>query len=179
LDFNGKNIFRLKLKKAESQLKEKFSNVRDVSIGRYLPGRIVVKISERIPLAEVKVSDKRIGIDEYLKVFILPVDYRVLPKLSENMTIENKTACVKFLKEVSGLPIYKSITGVTALAPDDLIFFFEDNCKICMGLPEDIAYKVTYLEKVLTDLEMKGKKAEYINMRDFSKEHKEVVLRTK
>ena len=34
-------------------------------------------------------------------------------------------------------------------------------------------------EKVIADLETKGKKAQYINMRDFTDENKEIIVRAK
>ena len=58
------------------------------------------------------------------------------------------------------------------------MFFLPGNCRVCIGSPVDVDYKITYLEKVLADLELKGEKAKYINMRDFSDEYREIVLRT-
>lgn len=177
LDFRGKNIFQLKLGKIKSLLEE-IPAVKEVSIKKRLPGKIVAKITERIPLAEREIAKKRIGIDEYLKMFVLPQSYRPIPNIDKNLVLENKQACMVFLKNVCGLPIYKNIKSVTARSPDDVEFFLEGNCKICIGSPADIDYKITYLEKVIADLEVKGEKAKYINMRDFSDEYKEIVLRT-
>ncbi len=179
LDFEGKNIFLLKLKSRELQLKEKFPAIKDVKIGKWIPNKVIAEIKERIPLAETKVSNKRVGIDENLKLFVLPENYRVLPKITDNLPMENKTACLKFLKNVSDLPVHKEITGITAVSPDDIIFFIGDNCKICIGPAQNVESKISYLEKVIADLETKGKKAQYINMRDFSDEYKEVIVRAK
>lgn len=179
LDFIGKNIFSLKLKNRELQIREKFPSVKNVKINRRFPDKIAAEIIERTPFAETKVSDKRIGVDENLKLFVLPESYRQLPKITENLTPENKTACLKFLKEASNLPISKEINGITAVSPDDIIFFIGDNCKVCIGAPQNIEQKISYLEKVLADMETKGKKAQYINMRDFTNEYKDVVVRSK
>jgi len=179
LDFGGKNIFRLKLKKTALQLEERFSAVENIKIKRRFPNKIVAEIEERRPLAETKVSNKRVGIDENLKLFVLPESYKVLPKIADNLTAENKTACLKFLKSVSGFPIYREIEGITAVSPDDIIFFVENNCKVCIGAPQNVESKISYLEKVIADLETKGKKAQYINMRDFSDENKEIIVRAK
>jgi len=178
LNLYNKNIFKSKLNKYELQLKEKFLAVKDVYIRRRIPNRIVVNIIERIPLAEYKAFDKRIGIDEYLKLFVLPGSYAILPKISENLNEENKAACISFLKNVIGFPIYKKIKAVTSTATDDVIFFLEDNCKVCVGMPDNIDFKINYLEKVFSDLETKGKKAEYVNMRDFSEDYKEIIVKT-
>ncbi|MFH0947383.1 MAG: FtsQ-type POTRA domain-containing protein [Elusimicrobiota bacterium] len=179
LDFDGKNIFLLKLENTGVQLEEKFLAIKNIKINRHLPNKIIAEIGERIPLAEITVQNKRVGIDENLKLFVLPENYRVLAKISDNLTLENKTACLKFLKDVSGLPVYKEIKGITAVSPDDIIFFIENDCKICIGAVQNIEQKISYLEKVLADLETKGKKAQYINMRDFSGEYKEIVVRAK
>ncbi|OQW98510.1 MAG: hypothetical protein BWK68_00500 [Elusimicrobia bacterium A5] len=179
LDFEGKNIFLLKLKSRELQLREKFPAVKDVKINKRLPNKIIAEIEERIPLAETKVSNKRVGIDENLKLFVLPESYRVLPKITDNLTTENKTACLKFLKNVSDLPVHKEINGIMAVSPDDIIFFIGDNCKVCIGSAQNVESKISYLGKVIADLETKGKKAQYINMRDFSDEYKEVIVRAK
>ena len=179
LDFDEKNIFSLKLKSTETQLKENFAVISDVEINRCLPNGIVVKIIERVPVAEIKVSDKRVGIDEHLVSFVLPDNYTLLPKISDDLTTENKTACLKFLKNVFHLSIYKEITGITSAAVDYIVFFIGDNCKICIGTPDNMEQKILYLGKVLSDLETKGEKAQYINMRDFSNEHREVVVMPK
>ncbi|MBN1383545.1 MAG: FtsQ-type POTRA domain-containing protein [Elusimicrobia bacterium] len=178
IDFNGKNIFQLKIGKVESLLREKFPAIESINIKRRLPDKIAAKIIERVPLVERKIAKKRIGIDEYLKMFVLPQDYKLLPSITKDLALENKKACLEFLKRVSGLPIYKNIKSITANAPDDIIFFLSDNCRVCIGMPVDVDYKITYLERVLADLEVKGERAEYINMRDFSDEYKEIVLRT-
>ena len=179
LDFEGKNIFLLKLKSRELQLKEKFPVVKYVKISKRLPNKIIAEIEERIPLAETKILNKRVGIDENLKLFVLPDSYKVLPKITDNLTTENKTACLKFLKNVSDLPVLKEINGITAVSPDDIVFFIGDNCKVCIGAAQNVESKISYLEKVIADLETKGKKAQYINMRDFSDEYKEVIVRAK
>jgi len=179
LDFSGKNIFALKLGIAESQLKERFPSIKEVKVHRRLPNGIVAEIEDRIPLAETKVSDKRIGIDEYFKSFVLPENYRALPKMSDSLTTENKTACLKFLKSVSGMPISKEINGITAVSPDDIVFFIKDDCKVCIGGAKNVEKKIFYLSKVLADLETKGKKAQYINMRDFSDDYKDIIVRAK
>lgn len=178
IDFGGKNIFKLKLGKIESLLEEKFPAIKKVSIKRRLPGKIVAKITERIPLAEREIAEKRVGIDEYLKMFVLPQNYKSIPSIDKNLVLENKQACIAFLKNVCSLPIYKNIKSITARSTDDIEFFLSGNCKICIGSPADIDLKITYLEKVLADLEIKGERAKYINMRDFSDEYKEIVLRT-
>src|SRR3989339_38243 len=179
LNLYNKNIFRPKFKKTEIQLKEKFLAIKDVYVKRRIPNKIVVEIIERVPLAEYKVAEKRVGIDEYLKLFVLPDDYRILPKISENINTDCKTACLMFLKNVNAFSIYKKIKAVTSTASDDVTFFLDDNCKVCIGLPDNIDNKINYLEQVFSDMETKGEKAEYINMRDFSDEHKEIIVKTK
>ena len=179
LDFEGKNIFLLKLKSRELQLKEKFTAVKNIKISRRLPSKIIAEIEERIPLAETKVSNKRVGIDENLKLFVLPESFRTLPKIADDLTAENKTACLKFLKNISDLPVHKEISGITAVSPDDIVFFIGDKCKVCIGSSQNVESKISYLEKVIADLETKGKKAQYINMRDFTDENKEIIVRAK
>ncbi|MFH1540488.1 MAG: FtsQ-type POTRA domain-containing protein [Elusimicrobiota bacterium] len=177
LDFNGKNIFLLKLKNKESQLKEEFAVIKNVKINRWFPNKIIVEIEERIPLAEILTPNKRVGIDENLKLFVLSENYTVLTKISDDLTLENKIVCLRFLKEILNLPVYKKIKEITAISPNDVVFFIENNCKVCIGNEQNVEQKISYLEKVLSDLETKGKQAQYINMRDFSDENKEVVIR--
>ncbi|MEW6557486.1 MAG: FtsQ-type POTRA domain-containing protein [Elusimicrobiota bacterium] len=179
LDFCRKNIFRLNLKKTETQLTEKFPALKKVYIKRRLPNKIISKIEEKIPLAEIAVSNNRIGIDEHLNVFVVPKSYRQLPRISENLTLEYKSVCLKFLKNIRELPVYKNITAVTATSVDDIVFFMNNGCKVCIGSSENSENKINYLEKVFTNLEIEGKKAQYINMRDFTDENKEIIIKAK
>jgi len=179
LDFKGKNIFCIKTDKSEMLLKERFPVIKDVSIRRGIPSSLIVNITERVPIAESRIQDKRVGMDEKLKLFAISAGFKKLPELPDNIPVKNKVACVIFLKSICDLPLYRNICNITAGSPDGIVLFFKDNGKVFIGSPENSELKMAYLEQIISDLEAKGKNFDYINMKDFSADYKEATVKVK
>jgi cell division septal protein FtsQ len=54
----GRNIFSLNLKEITEDIKGNFFSVEDVRISRFLPGRLIIQIRERQPIAVVVLGSK-------------------------------------------------------------------------------------------------------------------------
>jgi len=179
LNLKGKNTFSLNPKKSEIQLMERFPVIKDVSIAKRIPSSLIVRVTERVPLAESRINANRVGTDEKLKSFAISAGFRKLPELPDSISIENKAACVMFLKSICDLPIYRNICNITAGSPNDIVLFFKGDKKVLIGSPENSELKMAYLEQIISDLEAKGKNFDYINMKDFSVNYKEATVKLK
>jgi cell division septal protein FtsQ len=150
-----------------------------VSIRRKLPCRIEVRVTERVPIAEMKVNDRRVGLDDSFRAFALSAEYKLLPDVSDSLPWERKAACLTFLKSVSDLPIYREICSVSADTPEEITFALRNKGLVMIGSPAGCGFKIAYLQKILADLEAKGRMFEYINMKDFSADYKEAAVMPK
>ncbi len=177
LDFKGRNIFRINLKKSDMLIMEHFPVIKSVKIRRFLPSSVVVSIEERVPMAESRVMENRVGLDENLKCFAISGGFKKLPEMPCDIAMENKAACMTFLKSVCDLPIYRDISNITAVSSGEIVLSFEGDKKVFVGAPENSEMKMSYLEQIISDLKAKGKNFEYINMKDFSADYKEATVK--
>lgn len=179
LNFEGKNLFAVSSEEIaliEEMIRGRFPEIKQVAIKRRPPSKILIKLHERVPVAEIAAANKRVGVDEDLAQFSLSDEYRQIPKITGALKTTNLAVCVKFLKRIQHMPIYDLIDWSTARSSTDLEIGLKNSCKVLLGDPADSDYKIPYMARIIGDLEMRGLKASYINMQEFSKDYKEAVV---
>ncbi len=71
---NARNIFMLREKKAVQKIKEKYPQLEAVEVTRNLPGSVLIKVTERVPVATVMTADGYWLIDKNTVCFDLSAE---------------------------------------------------------------------------------------------------------
>jgi cell division protein FtsQ len=154
--------------------------VEDVYIGRELPGRLVMEVRERTPLALVKMSGEFYLMD--VKGFIFKrlgkndeVDFPVITGISGKNQIQtplllNTLNLLKTLSESSEYPYLGMVSEVNVDDLFGLSLISDNGLYVKLGL-EGFEEKLKKLKPVLDDLESRGLKAGYlcVDLSDHSK----------
>ncbi|MDO9513526.1 MAG: FtsQ-type POTRA domain-containing protein [Elusimicrobiota bacterium] len=177
----GANIFSYKLQD-DLFLKEQW--IAKAKIRRVLPGKIIVKIKERIPAAMFMRESRK---------FIITLDDKIVRSVSaaeQKYQIPlwsdyNEAASVKrdeimaFLKDIRDTEnkFYEAIISFS-MEGESLKMNMAD-CAVLFGSPERelVREKVESVGKVIKDAASKGRKIQYIDLRPFTKKMRSAIIK--
>ena len=159
--------------------------VENVYVGRELPGKLVLEIKERTPLALVKRSDDFYLMDE--KGFVFKrlgksdaVDLPIITGVQEKgqATSSMLLNALTFLKHMSSSEEYAYLGTISEINIDDvfgLSLIFDKGLYLKLGT-NGFDSKLKKLKVVLADLEKRGMKTAYVSV-DLSDDSKVTVKR--
>ena len=167
----GDNLLMVNRAAVAGSIKARMPYVRDVSVSPVMPDTVVIRVAES-ELAALVRSD--IGEQWYLntegrvlgstlegfrgQVVELTGFTVVAPKAgqpaaaSEGQT-ENMEAALMVLRELEGTGIIGEMTALNAEKVYDLLLYCGKRLEIQLGSPDQLEYKIQYLQLVLEELE--------------------------
>jgi cell division protein FtsQ len=159
--------------------------VENVYIGRELPGKLVLEVKERIPLALVKQADDFYLMD--VQGFIFKrlgksdaVDLPVITGIQEKEQTNSKLLlnALKLVKTMSGSEEYSYLGSISEINIDNMFglsLVFNKGMYLKLGT-DDFENKLKKLKTVLADLDNRGKKSKYLCI-DLSDDSKVTIKR--
>ena len=167
----GDNLLMVNRAAVAGSIKARMPYVRDVSVSPVMPDTVVIRVAES-ELAALVRSD--IGEQWYIntegrvlgsslegfrgQVLELTGFTIVAPKAgqpaeaSEGQT-ENMQAALMVLREMEGSGIIGEMTALNASKVYDLLLYAGNRLEIQLGSPDQLTYKIQYLQLVLEELE--------------------------
>lgn len=171
----GTNIFSLNYKNLTKRLRTNCW-VEEVEIKRRLPGKVIIRIKEREPLATLIIAQKFINVDKQgvalsNDVFcqdnlplITGVSYqgKVIPgrQITGNNLKQVLNSC-----SLLGEGILSKISEINLQQKDNLLIYMIDGLEIRLGGYVDLEKKMKILIPLLQDSQMKNSAIEYVDMR--------------
>ena len=179
----GENIFKVKLKQARKGLRS-LNQIKDIDIHRDFPDKIVLKISERVPIAELEGednlhSDKVKLIDNEGITFFGKA--RRIPKILGAKDSLERREMVNFLAKLMAVDLgfYKKISYIDGNNPRKIRLKIDHGLLIWGPVggetESQLEKKLAYLDLVLKDLLKNGKTFTYLDLR-FLKEGKGEII---
>ncbi len=179
----GENIFKVKLNHAIRELR-RLNQIKDIDIHRDFPDKIVINITERIPIAELDVgynvhSDRVQLIDKEGTVFLGKP--RKIPRVLGAKSSLQRQELANFLSKliVVDSQFYEKISYIDANNPSRIKL--KTNQVLLIWGPVEgetetqLKEKLTYLGLVMNDLLKNGKTFDYLDLR-FLKEGKGEII---
>ena len=179
----GENIFKVKLTQAKRGLRS-LKQIKDVEIYRDFPDKIVLKITERVPIAQLDGGDNV----HYNKVELIDKEGitffgkgRKIPKISGAEDSFERREVVNFLAKLMAvdLQFYKEISYIDGNNPRNIKLKTEQALLIWGPVGKEtetqLEKKLAYLDLVLKDLLKNNKTFNYLDLR-FLKEGKGEII---
>lgn len=169
------NIFNMNLKEARERI-ETHPRIKEAVIHRRPPGRIIIRIKEREPIALINQKDSFLGVDascvlfplvEPLKEIDLPLITGINPSeivLGQESKSGNLKIALDILKAVLSLkdPLFSQVSEINV--EDGITLYTIEATQVRMG-KEDFRDQLLNLQGVLIHLKKEKKRAEYIDLR--------------
>ncbi len=179
----GDNIFKAKLRQTKEKLGS-LKQIKEIDIHRDFPDRIVLKITERVPIARIDKGDS-VGSNRVKLVDREGVTFsgkaRDLPRILGTKDAVNRKEVVSFLAKLMAVDFqfYKKISYIDGrnrrkveLKTDEAVFIWGPVGK---ETENQLQKKLTYLNLVLQDLQKNRKNFNYLDLR-FLKEGKGEII---
>ncbi len=167
----GVNIFKVNLRESAAAVKT-LPMVKEADVFRDLPGRVVIKVAERKPVALVPAQDGFVAVDmdgvcvrgarvgEKGLPVITGIDAQV-PYLGQSLQSENLAFVLKVIAELPA-ELVNNLSEVKRDQNGQIILYTLQGVPCRLGYPDDAAKKGTILIQVLKEL--RGRKIEYIDL---------------
>lgn len=176
----GDNIFSFKAKNLRREIFNAFPELNEVKVKRHLPQKVILEMALRKPLAWTEQGGMK-AVDSSGKIFPLEISslssLNGLPQVygEENKYVPAMSFLMWAKQEYPSL--YQKILKISCEYEKDLVFFLNDGTKIAWGVfDKNLSQKkLKRLQFVESDLEQKGKKMLYANLRHIDRE--EVIVR--
>lgn len=170
----GKNIFRFNSKILKEEL-AKNSKFKEIKIKKRLPNTLIISVERRQPIASLLKNGKIFGVDEEGVLF--PIEQELFPIVC--FSEENTKLICKFLKELKeSFIFYPEIKEVKA--NNSQIYLFTSDYEIKWGevcLDDLLKEKINNLNYVISDCRKRGLAIEYIDLRFFSLDKKNIIIK--
>lgn len=179
----GDNIFKVKLRRTEGRLRS-LKQIKEIDIHRNFPDKIVLKITERVPIARLDKGDG-IGSNKVKLVDREGVTFsgkaRDLPRILGTKDAVNRKEVVSFLAKLMAVDFqfYKKISYIDGrnrrkieVKTDEAVLIWGPVGK---ETENQLQKKLTYLNLVLQDLLKNSKNFNYLDLR-FLKEGKGEII---
>lgn len=169
----GENIFKANLQEASERLKI-IPMLKSADVSRKLPSTVVIKVTERTPLALLPSSDGFVQVDGegvYLQKGLssdrnLPVITGlkcVIPPPGKPVKGEGLEAALGVVGQLPAV-LLPELSEVNIGVQGDVILYTLDGVQCRLGTISDISEKGLVLSRVLSGLKAKGKKIAYIDL---------------
>jgi cell division protein FtsQ len=160
------NIFQLKLSRAEENLK-KHPYIKEVTIRRKLPNKIIIEIEERKKLASILYMGIYFEIDEdgvVLETYSNPPDVYIIEGFEFESFIEGDKLKVKNTNDFKkALDICKFINRSSTDIRPSIFYnngkfdlYFNNGIKVKLGKGDNLAKKIKILLNIIDDLKSKN-----------------------
>ena len=170
----GTNIFKINLGQAAAGIKQ-LPAVKEVQIDRDFPGRILIKIAERKPVALLPVKDGLIAVDGegvYLRRARigekgLPVvtgpaaDLTGLPPPGQPVQNDHLPVVLEVIRELPA-GLVEDLSEVSREQNGRVVLYTLQGTRCCLGDPENVPKKGALLVEILKRLQ--GKQIEYVDL---------------
>lgn len=182
----GENIFRIDLDKSEESLK-KLPYIKDCRVRRDFPDGIIIEIAERKDAAAIFKSGSVIYIDEEGYVLSIEeqkddislplilgleqIDYEIGRNIFDETSIENIEEFIVYSKELNLLDIIKQMDFSDE---KNIIIGLNSGTNVAFGPLNNVKYKLSFLNKMLEDIDNKNIKAKQIL---FNKGENPIIVR--
>ena len=171
----GQNIFRIRLARISQRI-ESHPKVLQATVWRQPPGQLAIKISERRPVALLRLSDHLREVDKF-KV-ILPIDPRAsnfdLPFITglelgelepgKSSSSEALARAIAIIEHLEDSELLLEISEINVEDPRNLVLYLTDGCQVRMG-QAPVDEKVSCLQRALKDLQRRSITPDYIDLR--------------
>ena len=158
------NIFRLNIKKSKGQIK-KLPYVDTVRIARHLPGGIMFKITERVPVACVKFGTGFSLLDKEGRLLELVKDHPGIPEI-QGIAVKNQkigdilkntipdeiAAMDELLAKLAEYELTDRTSVVNIKNPNNVTFVIDGNKTVKTGGNNRLDYKLMMLEATISEL---------------------------
>ena len=179
----GENIFKVKLSQAVRRLR-RLNQIKEVEIHRDFPDKIVLKINERVPIAELdggnSVHSNKVQLIDKEGIIFLGKP-RKMPKILGAKSSLERQEVANFLAKlmVADSGFYDKISYIDANNPRRIKLKTDQVLLIWGAVREEtetqLKEKLAYIELVMNDLLKKGKTFNYLDLR-FLKEGKGEII---
>lgn len=167
MSIKGENIFKTNIKKGKENL-EKLSYLKNCTIKRNLPREIIIEIEERQELAILAYNNSYIYIDR--EGYILTIEEKKgeskLPEISglelkglepgdnifDMLDIANAEEFIAYSEELKLISYMKYINF---LDEKNIMIELNDEIKVAFGPLDNVKYKLSFLYKILEDIDEK------------------------
>jgi len=169
------NLFSLDMQRIAQDIKASRPQLQDVLIRKQFPGKLLIIVKERQPIAVIASRNSYL-VDE--EAFVLPFKskYRDLPEIigirprqikiytqTNSLRVSRALNLLTELKRANVYPAYR-ISRVNVRKYSDVTFYLEDDVEVKMG-DGDFQRKAVLLNGILSQLKTEGSMPEYIDMR--------------
>ena len=158
------NIFRLNIKKSKDAIK-KLPYVDTVKIARHLPGGVMFKITERVPVACVKFGTGYAFLDKEGRLLELSENHPGIPEI-QGIAIKNQkigdilkdtipneiTAMDELLETLSEHGLLDRTSVINIKNPNNVTFVIDGNKTVKTGGNYRLDYKLMMLEATISEL---------------------------
>ncbi len=169
MGINLKNIFTLSYGDSEKRITDSYPYVKKASVRLIIPGKVSIKITERIPAYLVPYAGTTLIIDEEGFVTEMIDDTRKLKlpvlgglsfdsyKPGQKLKLKNEEAfqeCNNLIKAIkdsdsSGtVKLYSIINSIDATDTGNLKFLLDSRIKVNFGDLQDLSYRITFLKEI-------------------------------
>lgn len=158
------NIFRLNIKKSKEAVK-KLPYVDTVKIARHLPGGVMFKITERVPVACVKFGTGYAFLDKEGRLLELSDSHPGIPEI-QGITLKSQkigdilkdtmpdeiTAMDELLSTLTEHGLIDRTSVINIKNPENVTFVFDGNKTVKTGGNYRLDYKLMMLEATISEL---------------------------
>ncbi len=158
------NIFRLNIKRSKEEIK-KLPYVDTVNIARHLPGGVMFKITERVPIACIKYGNGYVLIDKDGRLLETVAEKPEIPEISgiklekqkvgdilKDTNPEQITAMDELLNSLSEYGLLDRTSLINIKDADNVTFVFDGNKTVKTGGNYRLDYKLMMLEATIAEL---------------------------
>lgn len=170
---NGENIFSFDKNSLENALKDTFLGAKNITVKKKLPNKIIVSVSERVPLAIITNESNKVYFmvdDEGYVLGIVDVSTTNLPQI----TYYGDLNVGKFIDPLL-IPLYLDLLHsldteqlkVSTISVNDnsIDFFLKDNIFVLIGKNKNMHKSVKIISELLKQLKLEGKNVTKIDLR--------------
>ncbi|GBF34448.1 cell division protein FtsQ [Desulfocucumis palustris] len=169
----GENIFKINLKEASERLKI-IPMLKSVELERRLPATVLIKVTERSPVALFSSSGGFIQVDAegvYLQKgspsdrnlpVVTGIKY-VLPSPGKPLKGQGLDTALRVVRELPE-ELLPKLSEVNINEQGNVCLYTLDGIQCRLGSPEDVSEKAMFLSRVIDELKAKNKKIEYVDL---------------
>lgn len=169
----GENIFKINLQEASERLRI-IPMLKSVELERRMPSNVLIKVTERSPVALFPTSDGFIQVDAegvYLQKgspsdrnlpVVTGIKY-IVPSPGRPLKGEGLDTALQVVRELPAV-LLPQLSEVNVNDQGSICLYTMDGVQCRLGPPGDVSEKGIVLSRVLEELKAKNKKIEYVDL---------------
>ena len=166
----GDNIFLVNKFEASHALFDSFPYIREVSISRVLPGKVIIEIKESVPASafsfanffwlvdsDGRILERRALLGEGVCPLVVGAEV-LAPAVGQKLVVsEEETekiySLLEILKALEELELLEETGTVDVSRAYDVRLVYQGRMEVRVGYPNDLQYKLSYIKPALAQLE--------------------------